>query len=173
MRFSTAPPVQPSVPAIRFAGVSYTLQLWTDGACSGNPGPGGWAAILVARRRDGTVVKKTEMSGSDPDTTNNRMELTAVIEGLKAISRPTTVRVHIDSSYVMDCIVKRWYVGWQERGWKTSGRKPVKNQELWEELLAQVERHDVTWEKVKGHSGVELNERCDELAVAALQHARA
>jgi ribonuclease HI len=143
------------------------LELWTDGACSGNPGPGGWAAILVARSPGGAVVRRRELSGSDPATTNNRMELQAVIEGLRALRAPSAVRVHIDSSYVMDAIVKRWHEGWVRRGWKTAAKQPVKNRELWEELLALVERHEVTWTKVPGHAGVELNERCDELAVAA------
>jgi len=148
------------------------LELWTDGACSGNPGPGGWAAILVARDAGGAITKQVELSGGDPATTNNRMELQAVIEGLRALQRPSAVRVHIDSSYVMDAIVKRWIVGWQARGWKTSAKQPVKNQELWEALLSAIEPHTVTWTKVRGHAGVELNERCDELAVAACRTAR-
>ncbi len=148
------------------------VELWTDGACSGNPGPGGWAAVLVARRDDGSAVKQTELSGGAPATTNNRMELQAVIEGLRALKRESTVTVHIDSSYVMDAIAKRWIVGWQKRGWKTVAKQPVKNRELWEELLVQLDRHDVTWKKVRGHAGVELNERCDELAVAACQAQR-
>ena len=148
------------------------LELWTDGACSGNPGPGGWAAILVARDPSGAIDKQVELSGGDPATTNNRMELQAVIEGLRALRRPSTVAVHIDSSYVMDAIVKRWYVGWQARGWKTAAKTPVKNQELWEALLAALEAHTVTWKKVRGHAGVELNERCDELAVAACRAVR-
>jgi ribonuclease HI len=148
------------------------FELWTDGACAGNPGPGGWAAILVARDPGGAVAKQVELSGADPATTNNRMELRAVIEGLRALQRPSTVTVHIDSSYVMDAIVKRWYVGWQARGWKTSAKQPVKNQELWEALLSELEPHAVTWKKVRGHAGVELNERCDELAVAACRTAR-
>jgi ribonuclease HI len=143
------------------------FELWTDGACSGNPGPGGWAAVLVARGPDGRVVKQLELSGGAPATTNNRMELQAVIEGLGALTRPSTVRVHIDSSYVMDAIAKRWYEGWIRRGWKTAAKQPVKNRDLWEALLEALERHTVTWTKVKGHAGVALNERCDELAVAA------
>jgi ribonuclease HI len=134
------------------------LELWTDGACSGNPGPGGWAAILV---------KRLELSDGVPATTNNRMELQAVIEGLRALERPSAVIVHTDSAYVMDAVTKRWHVRWRARGWLTADKQPVKNRELWEELLALVEGHAVTWQKVKGHAGVELNERCDELAVAA------
>jgi ribonuclease HI len=144
-----------------------TVELWTDGACSGNPGPGGWAAILVARGPDGSVVKELELSGGAPATTNNRMELQAVIEGLRALRQPSVVTVHIDSSYVMDAIAKRWYEGWMARGWRTAAKQPVKNRELWEALLALLELHTVTWTKVKGHAGVELNERCDQLAVAA------
>ncbi len=148
------------------------IELWTDGACSGNPGPGGWAAILVARGADGAIAKQLELSGGDPATTNNRMELQAVISGLHALEQPSALTVHIDSTYVMDAIVKRWYVGWIARGWKTAAKQPVKNRELWETLLALVERHTITWHKVKGHAGVELNERCDALAVAACRAAR-
>jgi ribonuclease HI len=149
-----------------------TIELWTDGACSGNPGPGGWAAVLVARDAGGAVTKQVELSGGERHTTNNRMELQAVISGLESLERPSELTVHIDSSYVMDAIVKRWHVGWQARGWKTAAKQPVKNQELWEQLLALLERHTVSWRKVKGHAGVRLNERCDELAVAACRAAR-
>jgi ribonuclease HI len=152
--------------------VAATIELWTDGACSGNPGPGGWAAILVARGADGAITKQVELSGGEPATTNNRMEMQAVISGLQALERPTQLTVHIDSSYVMDAIVKAWHVGWVKRGWRTAAKQPVKNRELWEELLALVARHTITWHKVKGHAGVHLNERCDELAVAACQTAR-
>jgi ribonuclease HI len=148
------------------------VELWTDGACSGNPGPGGWAAILIARRPDGTVARQRELFGGAPDTTNNRMELQAVIEGLGALRRPTALTVHIDSTYVMHAIAKRWYEGWIARGWRTSAKQPVKNQELWEALLVLLDIHTVTWAKVKGHAGVQLNERCDELAVAACRAAR-
>jgi ribonuclease HI len=147
------------------------FELWTDGACSGNPGPGGWAAILIARRADGTIAKQLELSGGDPATTNNRMELQAVIEGLLALERACAVTVHIDSSYVMDAITKHWYEGWKARGWRTANKQPVKNRELWEALLSLLERHAVTWKKVRGHAGVELNERCDQLAVAACRAA--
>lgn len=148
------------------------LELWTDGACSGNPGPGGWAAILVARRADATIAKQLELSGGAGATTNNRMELQAVIEGLRALERPSAVTVHIDSAYVMDAVTRGWHVGWRARGWLTANRQPVKNRELWEALIALLDRHTVTWKKVKGHSGVQLNERCDELAVAACRAAR-
>ncbi len=149
-----------------------TIELWSDGACSGNPGPGGWAAILVAREPDGTIAKQLELSGGDPATTNNRMELQAVISGLQALDQPSSLTVHLDSTYVMDAIVKRWHVGWVARDWKTAAKQPVKNRELWETLLALVERHTITWHKVKGHAGVELNERCDALAVAACHAVR-
>jgi ribonuclease HI len=118
------------------------------------------------------VVKQLELSGGAPATTNNRMELQAVIEGLRALRVSSEVRVHIDSSYVMDAIVKRWHEGWVKRGWKTAAKQPVKNRDLWEALLDLLDRHTVTWTKVKGHAGVELNERCDELAVAACRAAR-
>jgi len=148
------------------------VELWTDGACAGNPGPGGWAAILVARDDAGKIAKQVELSGGERATTNNRMELQAVIEGLGALRRPSAVTVHIDSAYVMDAIVKRWVVGWQKRDWRTSSKEPVKNRDLWEALLAALEPHAVTWKKVRGHAGVELNERCDKLAVAACRAAR-
>jgi ribonuclease HI len=156
--------------AYRLSRVEF--ELWTDGACSGNPGPGGWAAILVARRADGTIAKQVELSGGEPLTTNNRMELRAVIEGLRALQRTSAVTVHIDSSYVMDAITKRWYAGWKARGWTTSSKQPVKNRELWEALLVALEGHTVTWKKVKGHAGIALNERCDQLAVAACRAVR-
>jgi ribonuclease HI len=137
------------------------VELWTDGACSGNPGPGGWAAVLRCGERS------RELAGGEKLTTNNRMELQAVIEGLAALDRPCRVTVHIDSTYVMHAITKRWIAGWQKRGWKTAAKTPVANRELWEELLAAMEQHDVEWVPVKGHAGVELNERCDRLAVEA------
>ncbi len=149
------------------------VELWTDGACSGNPGPGGWAAILVARRADATIARQLELVGADPATTNNRMELRAVIEGLQALERPTTVTVHIDSAYVMDAVARGWLARWSARGWRTASKQPVKNRELWEELLVLLGRHAVTWTKVKGHAGVELNERCDQLAVVACRAAAA
>ncbi|MGA2924476.1 MAG: ribonuclease HI [Solirubrobacteraceae bacterium] len=137
-----------------------TVELWTDGACSGNPGPGGWAALLC--RGD----HERELSGGERATTNNRMELTSVIEGLRAITRPCRVRVHLDSSYVMHAFTKGWLRLWEANGWKTAGKQPVKNRELWEQLLAQARRHELEWVLVKGHNGVKLNERVDALAVA-------
>ena len=134
-----------------------TVELYTDGACLGNPGPGGWAALL---RFNGT---EKELSGGDPDTTNNRMEMQAVIEGLKALSRPSTVTVYTDSQYVQKGITE-WINGWKARGWKTAAKKPVKNVDLWLELDETQERHSVTWQWVKGHAGHPENERVDDLA---------
>jgi ribonuclease HI len=140
--------------------------LTTDGSCSGNgrkgATPGGWAAILSL----GEHVK--ELSGGEADTTNNRMEIVAVLSGLQALGRPCVVAVHTDSAYVMDACTK-WISGWRKRGWKTAAGQPVKNQELFEALDAEIKRHQVTWIKVKGHSGNRLNERADELAVEACQ----
>ena len=134
-----------------------TVEIYTDGACSGNPGPGGWGTIL---RFDG--VEK-ELCGGAADTTNNRMELMAVIEGLKALTRPCHVRVYTDSKYVMDGVTK-WLEGWVRKGWKTAAKKKVKNQDLWEILYQELKAHTVSWEWVKGHSGHPENERADALA---------
>jgi ribonuclease HI len=129
----------------------------TDGACSGNPGPGGWGAIL-----DYNGTRK-ELSGGEPQTTNNRMELMAAIMALEALTRPCTVEMHVDSSYVKDGITK-WIHGWKKNGWKTADKKPVKNAELWQRLDAALARHRVSWHWVKGHAGHDGNERADELA---------
>ncbi|WP_395684660.1 ribonuclease HI [Aestuariivirga sp.] len=129
----------------------------TDGACSGNPGPGGWGAIL---EYNGT---RKELSGGEPETTNNRMELMAAIVALETLKRPCTVMMHVDSSYVKDGIT-RWIHGWKQNGWKTADRKPVKNVELWQRLDQALSRHLVSWHWVKGHSGHDDNERADELA---------
>jgi ribonuclease HI len=136
------------------------IELWTDGACSGNPGPGGWAALLR------TASHERVLSGGEALTTNNRMELTAVVRGLRAVTRPCVVRVHIDSSYVMNAFRNGWLVRWQRNGWATRDKHPVKNRELWLELLAEVARHQIDWVKVAGHTGVELNEHVDRLACA-------
>jgi ribonuclease HI len=144
--------------------VAFTTELWTDGACSGNPGPGGWAFVLVARAPDGTIAKRLERHGGEDATTNNRMEMTAALQGLRALTRPTTVAVFVDSAYLAGAFLEGWLVKWQGNGWK-SGRKPVKNQDLWGALLEAVAPHTVAWERVKGHAGSELNERCDQLAV--------
>ncbi len=135
---------------------------YTDGACSGNPGPGGWGAILIAREGD-TVVKERELNGGEPETTNNRMELMAAISALEALSRPSPVTVVTDSVYVKDGLTK-WIHGWKRNGWKTAAKKPVKNEELWKRLDAAAQRHNITWEWVKGHAGHPENERADELA---------
>jgi ribonuclease HI len=136
--------------------------LYTDGACSGNPGPGGWAAIVIDGDGERTV------SGSEPSTTNQRMELRAAIEGLAAIPGRRRVQLHTDSAYVMNCFRDRWYERWERSGWLTAGRQPVANRDLWERLIAETRRHDVIWNKVRGHSGEPLNERVDRLARAAI-----
>lgn len=133
------------------------VDIYTDGACSGNPGPGGWGALLV---HDGTVK---ELCGGAAGTTNNRMEMTAAIEALKALKRRCKVHLHTDSVYLRDGITK-WIHGWKRNGWRTAGKKPVKNQDLWMEIEAQLERQHVTWHWVKGHSGHPENERADALA---------
>ena len=138
------------------------LYAYTDGACSGNPGPGGWGAILIARDGD-AVVKERELSGGAALTTNNKMELMAAIAALEALAVPSKITVVTDSSYVKDGITK-WIFGWKSRGWKTAAKKPVKNEDLWKRLEAATTRHDVMWEWVKGHAGHPENERADELA---------
>ncbi|MCH4153097.1 MAG: ribonuclease HI [Saccharofermentans sp.] len=133
--------------------------IYTDGACSGNPGPGGWAAIL----RSGSVSK--EMSGGEANTTNNRMELQGVISGLKALTRPCEVEVHSDSAYVVNAFRQNWIDKWVSNGWKNSAKADVANSDLWKQLVALTDFHRVTFIKVKGHADDELNNRCDELAV--------
>ena len=137
------------------------VEIFTDGACSGNPGPGGWGAIL----RYGETVR--ELSGGEADTTNNRMELTAAIEALNALKRPCDIVLTTDSTYVKDGITS-WIDGWKKRGWKNSQKKPVKNEDLWKALDAARSRHTVEWKWVKGHAGHAENERCDELARLAM-----
>jgi ribonuclease HI len=133
------------------------IQIWTDGACSGNPGPGGWGAVLEL----GEVRK--ELAGGEALTTNNRMELLAAIRALEALKRPSPVDIHTDSQYLRGGVMS-WMKGWKRNGWKTADRKPVKNQDLWEELDRQMAVHDIAWLWVKGHAGNENNERADELA---------
>jgi Ribonuclease HI len=135
--------------------------IYTDGACSGNPGPGGWGAILMYNN-----IKK-EMSGGSKDTTNNIMELTAVIKALQTLKYPCKVKVYSDSAYVINGFDKGWIYNWQKNGWKTSDKKDVKNKELWEELYRLTKTHEVDFIKVKGHSDNEFNNRCDKLAVEA------
>lgn len=138
------------------------LYAYTDGACSGNPGPGGWGALLIAR--DGDIVVKTrDLCGGEPDTTNNRMELLAAINALEALERPSTLTVITDSNYVKNGVTT-WIHGWKRNGWKTSNKKPVKNVDLWKRIEEAQLRHEVTWEWVKGHAGHPENERADELA---------
>lgn len=139
------------------ADVARVVEIWTDGACKGNPGPGGWGALL----RFGTHER--ELFGGAPATTNNQMELTAVIEALRALTRPCAVTLHVDSQYVMNGIT-RWLAGWKRNGWRTADKKPVKNKELWMDLDAQVSRHTVRWVWVRGHAGDPGNERADALA---------
>jgi len=141
--------------------MSNTVDIWTDGACSGNPGPGGWGAVL----RYGESEK--EISGAEDATTNNRMELTAAIEALNALKRSSKVRLHTDSKYVMDGVTK-WIHGWKKNGWKTADKKPVKNDDLWRKLDEANARHEVTWKWVKGHADNEMNNRADELARGAI-----
>lgn len=142
------------------------LFAYTDGACSGNPGPGGWGALLVARDGD-AVVKRRELMGGEQLTTNNRMELMAAIAALEALSRPTALTLITDSNYLRDGVTK-WINGWRRNGWKTADRKPVKNEDLWRRLDAATERHTIRWDWVKGHAGHVENERADELARAGM-----
>ncbi len=142
------------------------LFAYTDGACSGNPGPGGWGALLQAKDGD-DVVKERELSGGEAETTNNRMELLAAITALETLSKPTPITIVTDSAYVKNGVTG-WIHGWKRHGWKTSNKKPVKNVDLWQRLDAAADRHDVTWEWVKGHAGHPENERADELARAGM-----
>jgi ribonuclease HI len=137
------------------------VEIFTDGACRGNPGPGGWAALLIAGKT------RKEISGAEPDTTNNRMELTAAIGGLNALKRRCAVKLYTDSKYVLQGITE-WLPNWKARGWRTAERKPVKNQDLWEELDAAAAAQDIEWHWVKGHSGHEGNEYVDQLANLAI-----
>lgn len=136
--------------------------IYTDGACSGNPGPGGWGTILMYKDT------KKEISGGNPDTTNNVMEITAVIEGLKLLKEPCKVQVYSDSAYVVNAFNQHWIENWIKKNWQNSKKEPVKNKELWLELYALVKQHEVNFIKVKGHSDNEFNNRCDELARNAI-----
>ena len=137
--------------------VNEAVEVWTDGACSGNPGPGGWGAILSFKG------KERELSGGEEMTTNNRMELMGAISALETLTRPCTVALHTDSQYLRQGITS-WIHGWKRNGWKTADKKPVKNEELWKRLDAALGRHKIEWKWVKGHAGHELNERADQLA---------
>ena len=141
------------------------VTIYTDGACLGNPGPGGWAALVIA---DGTV---RELSGYEPQTTNNRMELRAAVEGLRALDDGTEVDLHTDSQYLRTGMAE-WLARWKRNGWRTADKKPVKNVDLWQELDALAQRHAVRWHWVRGHAGHPENERCDALANDAIRRAR-
>lgn len=146
-------------------GSDDVVDIFTDGACSGNPGPGGWGAILRWRGQE------RELSGAEEKTTNNRMELFAAIAGLEALKRPSRVRIHTDSNYLKDGITK-WIHAWKTKGWKTADRKPVKNVDLWQRLEQAGARHELSWHWVRGHSGHAENERADELARLAIMQMR-
>lgn len=148
---------QPIIDPNGMATTLKKIEIYTDGACSGNPGPGGWGAIL---RFNG---KEREISGGRPDTTNNQMELTAAIEALRALKEPCAIDLYTDSQYLRHGITT-WIHGWKRNNWRTSDKKPVKNRELWEELDSLAEKHHIEWHWLKGHAGHPENERCDELA---------
>ena len=137
--------------------------IYTDGACSPNPGIGGWGAVLISNQRN----LRTELSGSEVDSTNNRMEMTAAIKALEALKKPCIVEIYTDSSYVKNAFEKNWLRNWQSSGWKSKGKKAVANKDLWLQLLELSQKHEVSWHWVKGHSGDAENNRCDELAVKA------
>ena len=143
------------------------IEIYTDGACSGNPGPGGWGVVLLYQGN------KKELSGYQPETTNNRMELFAAIQGLAALREPCEVTLYSDSSYLINAFEKHWLDNWQRNGWKTSSKSPVENQDLWKLLLLHVKNHRVRFVKVEGHSDNAYNNRCDEMAVAAIRNGRA
>jgi len=145
--------------------IEENIDIYTDGACSGNPGPGGWGALLRAG------ANEKELFGGEADTTNNRMELMAVIEALKALKRPVKARVHTDSQYVQKGI-SEWISGWKKRGWKTADKKPVKNVDLWQALDTEASRHELEWLWVRGHNGHPENERADALARRGVEKVR-
>ena len=138
------------------------IEIWTDGACSNNPGKGGWGAVLIYKNH------RKEISGSHNDTTNNRMELTAVIEALKTVKKDIPVKIYTDSKYVMEGITK-WINSWKKNNWRTADKKPVKNSDLWQELDKESQKHQISWQWVKGHAGNELNEIADQLARNAIK----
>ena len=140
--------------------------LYTDGACSGNPGHGGWGAVLIYGEH------RVEMSGYDPETTNNRMEMTAPIMALKRLNQPCEVDRYSDSAYLVNAFNQNWLAGWQSHNWIKSDKKPVLNRDLWEQLLELARVHQIRWHKVKGHSTNEINNRCDELATGEIQRHR-
>lgn len=140
------------------------VTIYTDGACSGNPGAGGWGAILIC----GEYIKK--IAGAEPETTNNRMELEAVIRALSSLKKQSKVTLYSDSAYVVNAFNQDWITNWQQGGWKTSGRKPVQNKDLWQKLIALTKQHKVKFIKVKGHSDNQFNNECDELARKAIEN---
>ncbi len=140
--------------------------IYTDGSCSGNPGPGGWAAVLKYGPHERVVT------GATPETTNNRMDLRAALEALRALKEPCRVSLHTDSAYLVRAFNEGWLDNWQRKGWRTASKKPVENKDLWEGLLEQAARHHITWIKVKGHADDALNNRVDELAVEAMNRGR-
>ncbi|AFV01358.1 Ribonuclease HI [Dehalobacter sp. UNSWDHB] len=144
-----------------------SVKIYTDGACSGNPGPGGWAAVLKYGEHE------REISGFEGNTTNQRMELTAAVQGLAALKESCSVQVHSDSAYLINAFEQDWLSRWLKNGWQSSQKKPVENRDLWVSLLELTAKHDVVWVKVKGHSGHPENERCDELARKAIAEALA
>ncbi len=139
------------------------VTIYTDGACSGNPGPGGWGAILAYRGRE------KEISGYEAQTTNNRMELTAAAEALKLLKEPCRVKLYSDSAYLVNGFSQNWIAGWQRNNWKNSKKEPVQNKDLWQTLIDLSEKHEITWIKVKGHSDNEKNNRCDALATGEIK----
>ncbi len=139
------------------------VEVYTDGACSGNPGPGGWGAVLLYNGH------RREISGFAEQTTNQRMEIKAAVEALKALKEPCRIRLHSDSAYLVNAFRQNWFAAWEKNGWITKGRKPVANQDLWQEILDLSRVHHVEWIKVKGHSDNELNNRCDALARQAIE----
>jgi len=139
------------------------ITIYTDGSCSGNPGPGGWAALLIYGDRERVIT------GAEKLTTNNRMELAAVVEGLRVLKEPCNVRIHTDSAYIANAFNDNWIDNWIRRGWKTSSKKPVKNQDLWKDMLSLMDKHEVSFVKVKGHADDALNNRVDGLAVEAMK----
>jgi len=142
------------------------VTIYTDGACSGNPGPGGWGAVLIYGE------KRMEISGYEPETTNNRMEITAAIRALEKLKIPCRVKLYSDSAYLVKAFQDRWIVNWQRRNWIKSDKKPVENRDLWENLLCVMQSHEVEWIKVKGHASNVENNRCDQLATGAIQAGR-
>jgi ribonuclease HI len=149
-------PLEPVSPGVKL------VEVYTDGGCVPNPGPGGWGAVLIFNGRE------KELYGFEADTTNNRMEMMAAIQALEALKFPCRVKLHSDSALLINAFNKKWIPSWQRKGWVNASKEPVKNRDLWERLVELSKNHDVEWVKVKGHSGLHYNERCDELATQAI-----